>query len=167
MWKLCIISLNISDINTKQIHIVSLIHKYTPDLILLQETNRCTNTHALQIPSKLGLRHTVFSLAVRNTGSGTVILQTSDRWDILQSSRVNLGRISIVEIGNSRNMNTIINIHAPTNYNYQAKFYEELDTIDTIFSLLVISPVLCQMKIVLGVNSEHSWGGPAEKIYTN
>lgn len=129
MDDLIIISINISGLRTKQHHIIQLTRKYKPDFILIQETNIHSDVQGAQIKTQLGFKHAYFSLAVHNIGSGTAILQTSDRWNILNTNRDNQGRITFVQIGNNTHTYTIVNIHAPPNYNYQPQFYEELDTI--------------------------------------
>lgn len=120
-----IVCVQIAGIRTRHSHMISRMHKYTPNFIQLQETNIHTGAKASQITTQLGLKHSMFSLAVHNTGSGTAILQTSDSWGLLKTHMDSQGRISIAHILNNRNTYIIVNIqgHPPpqtttTNHNF-------------------------------------------------
>lgn len=82
-----LISINITGINKKQKEIIHLIKKYKPDFFLLRETNIQNDWQASKITSQLGLSNSVFNLAIHKVGSGTAILQTSDKWQITDTHR--------------------------------------------------------------------------------
>ncbi|BFZ21637.1 hypothetical protein BsWGS_24676 [Bradybaena similaris] len=129
MAELVILSLNIRGMRTKLQHIHSLSQIYRPDYILLQETNIHSHSHAKHITTQLGLQHSDFSLAVQRVGTGTCILQTSDRWEIVRTHRDDQGSTNIIQITNNIHTYTIANIHAPPNRRNQPSFYDKLDTL--------------------------------------
>jgi exonuclease III len=126
--ELKVLSLNIHGLQNKLNHVVSLILKYKPHFIFLQETY-ITKTHQTHdITHRLGLKHSLFALGSTHTGVAT--LQISEDWKITQTFTDKEGRVAITQINNVKDNNTqytLVNIYAPAQRIQQPHFYESLE----------------------------------------
>ena len=99
----------------KIVRIKHLIKLHSPDFIFLQETHFDSDFLANQITiDNLNLATGRHSLTDDNT-TGTTILVTSDRWQILGSTvDNNTGRVVTVDIVRNHTYYTLTNIYAPS-----------------------------------------------------
>jgi exonuclease III len=124
-----VLSINVMGLRAKLDEITTLARTYRPDFVFLQETNIGTDDLAARLTTKLGLRHSLFSLATQHCGSGVAILQTSDSWTITDKNRDSDGRIATLQIEKDKQKLTLVNIYAPASYKNQPSFYDSLDSL--------------------------------------
>ena len=87
-----IVSLNVSGLTQKIEPVKNLIKDHRPDFLCLQETNIHNKQTSDKILFDLGLTKGIFTYT-NTQGNGTAILQTSDRWDIIDENRMLDGRV--------------------------------------------------------------------------
>ena len=120
-----LLSLNIRGLERKLPQLTSLIAKYRPDIVTLQETNVNTYYNKQAIETKLKLHNTIFNFALHQH-SGTAILQTSNTWELKQGQTPIGGREIIAKIKNGDTIYNLINIHAPAEPHHRPTFFKEL-----------------------------------------
>ena len=126
-----IISLNVNGLSQKIIYIKHLIRDHRPDFLCLQETNIHDKQTSDKILFDLGLNKGIFTYT-NTQGNGTAILQTSDRWDIIDENRILDGRVSVATVRHLEETLTIVNTYAPASTPNRIGFYTDLA--DTLFS---------------------------------
>ena len=111
--EIVIVSVNARGTNEirKLVGIENLIKKYKPDFLFIQETNINSIYRARQQINRLGLKNGIYNLG--NHFNGTAILQTSNRWKIVDQTTDNTGRKVELKINNGSHSYTLINIYTP------------------------------------------------------
>ena len=120
-----ILDLNIRGLENKLHHLESLIAKYRPDLVTLQETNVHSPYIKQAIETKLKLQNTIFNYALHRH-SGTAILQTSDTWELKQGHTPIGGRVSVGKIKHGEFEFNLVNLHAPAQQQHRPEFFKKL-----------------------------------------
>ena len=123
--RLRILNLNIRGLENKLHRLGSLIEKYRPDLVTLQETNVHSSFIKQAIATKLKLHNTIFNFALHRH-SGTAILKTSDTWELSQGYTSIGGRVIVGKIKNGDFEFNLVNLHAPAESHYRPQFFKEL-----------------------------------------
>ena len=123
--KLRILSLNIRGLESKLHHLESLIAKYRPDIITLQETNVHSSFSKQAIAAKLKLHNSIFNFALHQH-SGTAILQTSDTWELKQGPTPIGGRVILGKIKHGDIVLNLVNLHAPAEPHDRPNFFKKL-----------------------------------------
>ena len=124
-----ILDLNIRGLENKLHHLGSLVAKYRPDIVTLQETNVHSSFTKQAIVQKLKLQNTIFNYALHQH-SGTAILQTSDTWELSQGKRPVGGRVILGKIKHGDFEYNLVNLHAPsgaaTEQHHRPEFFKQL-----------------------------------------
>ena len=123
--KLRLLNLNIRGLENKLHHLEALIAKYRPDIVTLQETNVCSSFRKQAIITKLKMHNTIFNLALHQH-SGTVILQTSDTWELIQGQPPVGGRVILGKIKHGDFVYNLVTLHAPADQHFRPQFFKEL-----------------------------------------
>ena len=158
-----IVSLNVSGLTQKIEPVKNLIKDHRPDFLCLQETNIHNKQTSDKILFDLGLTKGIFTYT-NTQGNGTAILQTSDRWDIINENRMLNGRVSMVTVRHLEDTLTIVNIYAPAFTLNRIGFYSDLA--DTLFSftdkhnLILIGDfnVTLDDKDIVGISKDYQAG---------
>ena len=91
-------------------------------------TNIKNNYTAQQLTQQLGLQKGIFNNSLSNTGAGTAILQTSNRWTITEQEKGIIQNRVITATIKSRDKTQefcLINIYGPAKENQRATFYNQ------------------------------------------
>ena len=120
-----LLNLNIRGLENKLYHLSSLIAKYRPDIVTLQETNVHSSFAKQAIITKLNLHNTIFNFALHQH-SGTVILQTSATWELIQGQPPIGGRVIIGKIKHGEFYYNLVTLHAPADQHHRPQFFREL-----------------------------------------
>ena len=109
-----VISLNVRGLRGKTDKVKALYTSRYCDFLLLQETD-IKQHHVDNITHKLGLgrEHTFFSHS-DNRCNGTGIIQTSNRWEVMNSHSGLEGRVTGVNIKDNNGNFSIVSVYAPS-----------------------------------------------------
>ena len=127
---LSLISVNCRSANNKEERLTRLFRHRQCDFLLLQETRikdlYCGNKFVFDMK----LKHGFFSYDSGQDynhieGWGTGIIQTSDRWEVLDVLRLG-GRLTGVTITDKTNTLMLITLYAPAKYQERRRFFEEV-----------------------------------------
>ena len=127
MEDLTIITLNIQGSYKKQKHIRSLIDRHKTDFIFLQETNFKNMYTAEKYTHSLGITEAHHSLCRTTLGSGTTILNTSNKYKIIDTYTDTEGKLAIATIQGKEIKMHLVNIHGPADRRYRAQYYKKLE----------------------------------------
>ena len=158
-----IISLNICGLAKKATYLKNLIIKHKPDFLCLQETNIHNKQISDRFLFELGLNKGIFNYANTN-GNGTAILQTSDKWDIIDEKNYLNGRANVVTIRHQNENFKIINTYAPALGIDRKTFYNDLTHIILNYTdkqniiLLGDFNVTLEDRDTVGVSNSHQPG---------
>ena len=106
------LSLNIRGVRGKETYLVSLIKRYKPDLLLLQETYIPGEVEAKRFLIKMGLKEGNFSHGDTRS-RGTCTLLCSDKWTMTNKMNDKLGRTDYTKVTDGDHTLNIINTYAP------------------------------------------------------